>query len=392
MRVLSDKLKAYTALKELFGVLSVVSLNRLKRAKQEVYPQTPYFRRLEEVLEHLFALNPHNPLFKPRRERRTKVILFGSDLSYTRSLCDKLFKTLEEAEKFKVVEVVVVGEKCKKKYEKLTFLGKVFGKSLNFKRVIEIVNKLFGEYVREEIDRVFILYARPTLRESKLTSFTRQQKKEVEEVPREILYERKTPREVPKITLGEGFSYRIILHPFIPPPIERRYRKGEVLNFEGSEEELIAEVLKIYLNFYVKFLILEHYTTLNLVRFQNTRRIQDNLEREIKKLKRVISKARQDRITRELQDITFALLSFEERLFKDFSHRFAVLEIGKEIENSLKSLIIKVVKKRIPVQEIREVKGLLGFRIITPSEVYDFSVEHYLESLKKNLTLGADLF
>ncbi len=138
--------------------------------------------------------------------------------------------------------------------------------------------------------------------------------------------------------------------------------------------------------------MLEHYTTLNLVRFQNTRRIQDNLEREIKKLKRVISKARQDRITRELQDITFALLSFEERLFKDFSHRFAVLEIGEEIENSLKSLIIKVLKKRIPVQEIREVKGLLGFRIITPSEVYDFSVEHYLESLKKNLTLGADLF
>ena len=48
-------------------------------------------------------------------------------------------------------------------------------------------------------------------------------------------------------------------------------------------------------------------------------------------------------------------------------------------------------KKRFPVKEVRELSGMLGFRIITPSEVYDFTLEHYLEDIRKRIISAEDL-
>ncbi|WP_461828649.1 F0F1 ATP synthase subunit gamma [Aquifex sp.] len=392
MKAYSDKLKAYASLKELFGVLSVVSLNRLRRAKQEVYPQTPYYRRLEEVLEHLFYLYPHHPLFKPRKETKTVVLLFGSDLSYTRSLCNKLFKVLE---RLNYAELVVAGEKCvnRKLFEKFPTvrLGEVFGKTLNFPNVLKTINKLFEEYKKDKLSRIYILYAKPHIPKADRKPYGETKEHEPFHIPRQILYERKTPKAVKATTLGESFTYEVVLLPFLPPPLKGRYKKGEILNIEVSEEELIPQILKLYLSFYIKFLMLEHYTVLNLVRFQNTKRMEDNVEQKIKELKRLISKLRQEKITRELEDIIFALLAFEDKVFKDFRNRFAVLEIGKEIERKLKERIVNTVRKHFPVKEIRELSGMLGFRIITPSEVYDFTLEYYLEDIKKRITLAVDL-
>ena len=392
MKAYSDKLKAYASLKELFGVLSVVSLNRLRRAKQEVYPQTPYYRRLEEVLEHLFYLYPHHPLFKPRKGTKTALLLFGSDLSYTRVLCNKLFKALENVE---LSKLVVAGEKCvnpklSEKFPTL-YLGEVFGKTLNFSKVQGAVNELFEEYKKDKLSRVYILYARTHISKAERELYGETKERKPFHVPRQILYERKTPKTTKGVTLGESFTYEVVLHPFLPPPLRGRYRKGEILNLEVPEEELIPQLLKLYLNFYVKFLMLEHYTVLNLIRFQNTKRMEDNVERKIRELRRLISKLRQERITRELEDIVFALLAFEDKVFKDFGDRFAVLEIGKEIEKELKEKIVNAVKKRLPIKEVRELSGMLGFRIITPSEVYDFTVEHYLEEIKRKITSGEDL-
>ncbi len=392
MKAYSDKLKAYASLKELFGVLSVVSLNRLRRAKQEVYPQTPYYRRLEEVLEHLFYLYPNHPLFKPRKGTETLILLFGSDLSYTRSLCNKLFKALEN---IKPSRMIVAGEKCPnpKLFERIPtrHLGGIFGKNLNFSKVQEIVNKAFEEFKREKLSHVYILYARTHIPKTVSIQYGETKESKALHVPRQILYERKTPKTTKRITLGESFTYEVVLLPFLPPPLRGRYKKGEILNLEVPEEELIPQILKLYLNFYVKFLMLEHYTVLNLVRFQNTKRMEDNVERKIKELKRLISKLRQEKITRELEDIVFALLAFEDKVFRDFRDRFAVLEIGKEIEEELKERILNAVKKHFPVKEVREVSGMLGFRIITPSEVYNFTPEHYLEDLKKRVTSAEDL-
>ena len=392
MKAFSDKLKAYASLKELFGVLSVVSLNRLKRAKQEVYPQTPYYRRLEEVLEHLFYLYPHHPLFTPRKGKKVAVLLFGSDLSYTKALCNKLFKALENVEIYKLA---VAGEKCvnRKLFEKFptVHLGEVFGKTLNFPKVLEVINKLFEEYKKDKLSRVYILYARTHISKADRKPYGEIKEHEPFHIPRQILYERKTPKTTKGITLGESFTYEVILLPFLPPSLKGRYKKGEILNLEVAEEELIPQLLKLYLNFYVKFLMLEHYTVLNLVRFQNTKRMEDNVDRKIKELKRLISKLRQEKITRELEDIIFSLLAFEDKVFRDFEDRFAVLEIGKEIKKELKEKIVNTVKKRFPVKEVRELSGMLGFRIITPSEVYDFTLEHYLEDIRKRIISAEDL-
>ncbi len=393
MKKLLDRLKAYASLGELFGVLSVISLNRLRRARQKVYPQVPYFRRLEEVLEHLFYLYPTHPLFSRKSERRTTVILFGSDLSYTKSLCTRLYPLLERV---KPSRLVIFGEKCvnRRITESIQtrVVGNVFGKNLEFTKVNKVVNELFEEYRSNKVDRILILYARASLSKGKRYTYSRGRKVIEEEIPRQILYERKGAKPVKSSLLDESLAYEILLLPFLPPPVKGRYRKEEILNLEGSEEELISQILKLYLNFYVKFLMLEHYTVLNLVRFRNTKRMQDNVEKKIRELKLLISKMRQEKITREIEDIVFGMLASEDRVLRDFSDRFAVLEIGKEVDKELREKIVKTVKKYFPLQEIKLIEGMLGFRIITSSRVYDFSVGYYLDELKKRLTSGVDLF
>ena len=86
------------------------------------------------------------------------------------------------------------------------------------------------------------------------------------------------------------------------------------------------------------------------------------------------------------------MLTHEDRVFRAFSDRFAVLEIGKEVDKELREKIVKTVKRYFPLQEIKLIKGMLGFRIITPSRVYDFSVGYYLNELKRRLTSREDLF
>jgi len=96
VKKLSDKLKVLNLLREVFNVVAVISLNRFRRLKPYVISKAPYFTRLEEVLEHLFALYPDHPLFNPREEKRIAVILLLSDLPLTRSLCSKVMEKFFE--------------------------------------------------------------------------------------------------------------------------------------------------------------------------------------------------------------------------------------------------------------------------------------------------------
>jgi len=377
---LRDKLRAYEVLGEVFNVIAVLSLNRFKRARGEVLPKTPYFRRLEEVLEHLFYLNPNHPLFKPRKEGKRVLVVFGSELSFTRSLCAKLMK---KATKERVDELHVVGGKCfpREFSERSKHLGGVFRKNLNSLPLTSLVRELFRDYRLEKIKEVLLLYAEPIGGKGEEGKLKREAVEE-EGIFRERFYERPAPKTVKAAEVGLGASYRPRLLHFLPPPLRRVYKKGEILNYEVDEERIIGMLLELYLQFYIEFLALEHFTSLNLVRFQTCRRIQENLSRRIKEVKKELSKERQERINRELQDIVLAILSFEGKPFPSPSLKLGVvLEVGKSLPPFLKEAVIRSVSRHFSLGEVREVEGLLGFRIIGERIVYEASPELELENL-----------
>ncbi|NPB07304.1 MAG: hypothetical protein GXN96_00070 [Aquificae bacterium] len=389
MKRLRDKLRAYEVLGEVFNVIAVLSLNRFRKARGEVLPKTPYFRRLEEVLEHLFFLNPYHPLFKPRERGKRVLVVFGSELSFTRSLCSRLLKEARQREK---EELYIIGSRCfpREYSEKAEKREGVFRRNLNPYPLISLAKDLFLGYREGRIREVFVLYAEPVGGKGERGELRRREVKE-EKRPHERFYEKPAPRPVRAAEVGLGASYRPRVVRFLPPTLRRRYRKGEILNYEVEEEQIISMLLELYLQFYTEFLALEHFTSLNLVRFQTCRRIQENISRRIKEVQRELSKERQERINRELQDIVLAMLSFQGKPFPSPALRLgAVLEMGRNLHPLLKERIVEVVSRLFPVAEVREVEDLLAFRIIAGGEVYEASpelqLENFLSTLKENLS------
>ncbi|WP_461831363.1 F0F1 ATP synthase subunit gamma [Aquifex sp.] len=387
MREYLHKKRSYELLREVFHVISILSTNRFKRLRKEVLPKIPFYNRLEEILEHLFALYPYHPLFKPRKEKRVALILFLSDISFTRSLCSKLIdKALSEAQRN--WKVYVLGSKCKNAklnyFEKVEFVEGVFKKSVNTEKLVNLNRELFRKYVEGELDGIYILHAELLTEEadSDLYEGREEEGKQFHITPVKF-YERGKPFTYRAHELGISGNYAVRLFRFIPPVIKKKYKKHLILNFEGKEEEIIEEVLRLYLDFYIQFLAYEHAAVLNLVRFRTGKRIEDKLSKRLKDIQIKINKARQEKINRELQDIVFALLAFEEKKFKDINLGCGVLEIGEEIYDDLKKEIIERIKRLIPLCEVRYTKGLLGFRILSGKIVYDFSADFYLKKLER---------
>ncbi|AAC06541.1 F0F1 ATP synthase subunit gamma [Aquifex aeolicus] len=391
MKKLSEKLRAYEVLREVFNVIAVISLNRFKKTRHIVSQEYPYFERLKEVLEHLFALHPTHPLFKPREEKRVSVVVFTSDLSFTRELCNKIFKSVPE---FRETEFIIFGGKCRKKdlFERLKpkVISNTFTKLVDYSKILKTFEELFERFASKELDAVYVVSALPFLEraEGKGKRETGKSIKE-EEVKREILYTRGA-RYVRAVELGESGRIEVYVERFLPPKIKGVYRKDLILNFEGNEEEIIRTVLKLYTEFHAKFLSLAHWNALNLQRFRTAKRIQDNLERKIKNLKRLISKERQEKINRELQDIALSLLALEEKKFKDIEHKDYVLEIDKNLEESLKKKVIEILKEHFPILEVKEVEGLLGFYLRGEGKVYNASTLKQLELFVREIILRVD--
>jgi len=392
VKKLSEKLRTYEVLREVFNVIAVMSLNRFKKTRGIVSQEYSYFERLKEVLEHLFALYPTHPLFKPRKEKRVSVLVFTSDLSFTRELCNRIFNSIPY---FTEVEFIIFGGKCRKKklFEsfKPKLISGIFTKFVDYSRVLKIFEELFEKFVSHEVDAVYVVSAIPFMERNEVREKGGAEKISKEwEIKREILYSRRA-KQIRAVEMGESGKIEVYVERFLPPRIKRVYKKDLILNFEGNEEEIIETVLRLYTEFYAKFLSLGHWNALNLQRFRTAKRIQDNLERKIKILKRLISKERQERINRELQDIVLVLLALEEKKLKDIEHKGYVLEIDKNLRKELKEKILKRLEERFNILEVKEVENLLGFYLREKGKVYNCSALKQLEFFIREIILRGDL-
>lgn len=392
MKKVEEKIKAYSVLTEVFNVLSVVSIHRYRKFKNEVIPLFPYFERLREVMFHLFKLYPFHPFFRVRKENKVEVVVFGSDISFTGKLCRPLTKTLKGIKNAR--KVYFFGGKCLNRYILENFnveiVSDVFKKKPNYEKALKVFSKLFREYLLGKVDGIYLVYAKPYLGKVEFEYAEEEKPEEEREIKREILYE-KRGKALGIYELLERGGFKIEVLKLLPVILKRKVLKGHILNIEGDKEKLIEEVIKLYTEFYIKFLMLEHFTSLNLIRHRTAKTAQDNLRKEIEKLKNLQRKFRQEKINRELQDLIASVIAFEERVYKDISAmEKAILEIG-ELNKDIKRVVLKSVKEKFEISEVREVEGLHGFRIITKNKVYDFSIEHYLEQFLKSFTSKEDL-
>jgi len=74
-----DRIRTLNVLKSTLHVWEVLAINRYKKYSAVVSAHLPYFLRLQEVLEHLYALYPgfRRGLLEMRRERSIDVLVLG---------------------------------------------------------------------------------------------------------------------------------------------------------------------------------------------------------------------------------------------------------------------------------------------------------------------------
>ncbi|MGB9874185.1 MAG: F0F1 ATP synthase subunit gamma, partial [Hydrogenobacter sp.] len=190
------------------------------------------------------------------------------------------------------------------------------------------------------------------------------------------LFKRATPK-VP-LAIGHITSYRPQVVKIIPPVLEGSYIKDSVMNFEGDEELILKEVLRLYLSFLFKEIFLEHFSAELSARFIKTREIIKSIDRKRSNLSFQRNKIRQERINNEIIDLVNIHISIKESLFKDVYDASYALEVS-EIFNEEN---VEYLKERLGIRKVLRRKDITGFRVFSKNSLYDFTLEGFFRLFK----------
>ncbi|NPB06536.1 MAG: hypothetical protein GXO03_02905 [Aquificae bacterium] len=353
MRELYKKLKAYESLRQLFGVVSVLSAGRLKKSRASAYALSFYAEALKESFTRLLSAYPE---LLPPLTGRPLLVVFGSEMALTRGLKRKLAAKARELQN---AELLVLGE--------LPLKGRSLKGYFTRHWRPELFKKLARELKRSFLSgrEVYLLYARvPAEKAETLLSPSEPTgggRHESFYAPASA-----APVPVPYARL------ELTLERFLPPPLT----KAEPVELERP---VFNELLDRYAEAYLSYSALLHLSALHLTRMRKSRGAQERVTDRIKLLKRELSKRRQERIDAELRDTVGAVLALEEKLYRFYEP--PRLELEKELEPALKELL----RERFKDLTVVEKKGLLGFRVVEGGRVLEGSAIKLLRLFTKSL-------
>jgi len=382
---------------QLFNLLSTV---RYKRFKQKVAEGLTYHRRLEELLAALFTFYPnelvHPLLKKVKNPSRVDIVVFFTNRGFVGDLNSRLVKTLKQVGKsYEETYTIAVGDRAKKYREgfHLRFPSPIGNDgSLNYEVFKKLAETLTERLEKGLTDKVVFVYATPHLKGSVEPSREeREKKKSTAGVKPEYTFE--PEKKLKSMKLSPGGTYEIRVIDFLPPKPLPRITDFEILNIEGCPFKLIDSLLRLYILFSLKFILLENLAAETLARLNTTSAINRRIEEKLKKLKLLKFKIRQEIITEELAEINAAISAMEENLSTGAVHLIKRKETLK-VSPSLWKAYEEVFKKLFPSAEVEFEDFFAGFvyqRINflpdgeNPSVYIDTTVETLLKELEKFL-------
>ena len=392
------KINTLEALKSTLNVWEVIAVNRYKKYSSIVGAKLPYFLRLQEVLEHLYSLYSglRVELLTIREERNIDVLVLTSDRGYLGDFVTRTVRHLEDfmkSKKDKTVNLFVVGRRGFR--EPLVSLGArlfedVLTKDINWEGVEEIKNILVGRYRRRQSDACYVLFNRPEVEVGEYgeAEEKRRERTLLEESPFFYTsFEEKL--KVKAVKAMERGRYRPVVVRYLPADIRKRYSEDMVVNIEVPEEEFIDKLLELYLNFFMREVFLEHFTSINFARYRTISRILDNIDKKLDFYRRLVNKLRQERITAEIEDIVFAFIATEEKKLRDFIEGGFTLEVDPATpQDVVLSLMDRLEELGIEVISLRKRRLIGGFRLLSTGRSIDLSVVKALSSLEVKVRSG----
>ncbi len=270
------RIRSVTNTQQITKAMKMVSAAKLRRAQEAAEASRPYTETLQGTLARLsgVAFDVRHPLLNKREEvRKVGYLVITADRGLCGAYNSNLIKAANaaiEADQRKVENgIIAVGRKARDYYRKRSGLDAEFvnlGDKISYADAREIGQYIMNAYENEEIDEVYVVYARFI----------------------NVL------RQIPTVTK---------LLPLEPPVDEEG--QGHLVDYiyEPSAEEILLTLLPRYVGSQIYNALLESKASEHGARMTAMGNATENAAEIIDSLTLAMNKARQAAITDEILDI-----------------------------------------------------------------------------------------
>lgn len=257
--------------------MQMVAASKTKRAQEGAVRGRPYAEKLAQVAKNLIGRinEDYSHPFLAEREGRTLILVFSPDKGLCGSLISNLKKELLNFTDFRNAHFITIGQKLAKTLSNMNLkiladfpMGTT---QPTFEKIPSLVKIIIDGLLKNEFSQVFILY-------SKFISLFTQK----------AVIEKFLPLQIPQGETKETLSSPSYL-------------------FEPSAVEVLEGLLPHYLESLVYQLLLETYASEQATRMVAMQNATQNANEIISFLTLEYNKARQERITNEILDISRAV-------------------------------------------------------------------------------------
>jgi F-type H+-transporting ATPase subunit gamma len=278
LRDILRKIGAVKKTRQITRAMNMVAAAKLRTAQAKMENFDPYAKKFSEVLEHLSSrIDPeiHPLLNKKEQVSKVELLHFTAD----RGLCGSFNMNLitvgekwikDQNAKGRDYTLTLVGKKGRDYFRKRDYSisashVSVYG-SVDIAYVNQIVKNLTDRYLADEIDEVYMIYAR-------------------------------------FISMAKQEPTLVQLLPIVPPQTEKPPESMAEYLCEPSAEALLIELLPKHLSIQIYNAFLQNETSEHAARMAAMDNATKNCSDLIENLTLVYNKARQAAITAELMDI-----------------------------------------------------------------------------------------
>jgi F-type H+-transporting ATPase subunit gamma len=280
LRDIRRKIEAVKRIGQITKAMNMVASAKLRTLQQRLEGFRPYRRKFEEAIDNVLSAGGINvqkiPFLQKREVKKIGIILITADKGLCGAFNANLIKEAEKAiDRFKKegkeVELICVGKKgvtyFRKKITVREAYPNIMGKIL-MQDARKIARSAMMAYLANEWDEVYIIYA----------------------------YFVNVVRQIPRMEKLIPLSFEKPLE-----PEEKRISYAYI--YEPEEEELLSQILPLYINTLVFSAMLETAVSEQAARMTAMDNANKACGDMVKQLTLFYNKVRQASITKELMDI-----------------------------------------------------------------------------------------
>ncbi len=282
LKEVRNRIASTDSTRKITSAMKMVSASKLRRSQQSIVQLRPYAQKLNELLSNLSSSisSGENPLFKEQEQIKSVLLIvissnrglcggFNSNiLKHTTKLVTTTYKSQFEADRLKFI---TIGKRATE------FITKRFGNILeshdyltehpSFEKTSEIANMLMEKYIKNEFDRIEIIF-----------------------------HEFKNATS--QVLINE------VLLPIQPPAISDDKKTAQIdYIYQPDKTSITEDLVPKMLRLQLYKSILDSIASEHGARMTAMHKATDNATELLKNLKLVYNKARQASITKEILEI-----------------------------------------------------------------------------------------